>query len=109
MPEVATLDTMIKGWFVGPFSPTVWSTDLFECAVKRYKAGERESSHVHRIATEMTIIAQGSVRMNGVVYGENAIIKIPPGEATDFEVLEDCITFVVKVPAVLGDKYDAAE
>jgi hypothetical protein len=30
---------------------------------------------------------------------------IEPGEGTDFQVLEDTITVVAKVPSMLGDKY----
>ncbi len=43
--------------------------------------------------------------MNGVEYGQDSIIEIQPGESTDFEALTDTITFVVKIPAVSGDKY----
>lgn len=99
------LSKMIKGWFIGPFSPTLFNTQDFECAVKRYRAGEREVAHVHNIATEYTVIAEGSVKMNGVIYERDSIIEIQPGEATDFEALTDVITFVVKIPAVAGDKY----
>lgn len=104
--KVSDLNVMTKGWFIGPFDPSLYKTEQFECAVKRYKAGEKEAAHVHRIATEFTVIAEGQVRMNGVVHGAGAIIEIPPGEATDFEVLTDTLTFVVKVPAVRGDKYE---
>lgn len=100
------LGSMKKGWFIGPFVPTVFNTDQFECAVKRYTAGDHEASHVHRVATEFTVIVEGEVRMNGVKYGRDSIIEIQPGEATDFEALTDTITFVVKVPAVGGDKYE---
>lgn len=99
------LKDMVRGWFVGPFSPTLCNTQQFECAVKRYQAGDREAAHVHQVATEFTVIAEGSVKMNGVVYERDSIIEIKPGEPTDFEALTDVITFVVKIPAVAGDKY----
>ena len=99
------LNSMIKGWFIGPFLPTVFKTDQFECAVKRYAAGDHEALHVHQIATEFTVIVEGKVRMNGLEYGRDTILEIPPGDATDFEALTDVITFVVKIPAVQGDKF----
>lgn len=99
------LTDMIKGWFIGPFQPSLFSTADFECAVKRYHAGDRETAHVHRVATEFTVIVEGSVRMNDMIYDRDAIIEILPGESADFEALTDVITFVVKTPAVLGDKY----
>jgi mannose-6-phosphate isomerase-like protein (cupin superfamily) len=108
MPDsrVLNLRDMTKGWFIGPFMPTALSTDQFECAVKRYQTGEKEGRHVHRVATEYTVIVSGEVRMNGMVYGVDAVIEIPPGQSTDFEALSDTVTVVVKVPAVPGDKYE---
>ncbi|WP_334118230.1 hypothetical protein [Limnobacter sp.] len=99
------LNQFIKGWFLGPFSPTLKQTEHFECAVKKYKAGDYEEKHYHSVATEYTVIATGRVLMNGIEYGADSIIEIRPGEATDFEALVDTITFVVKTPAVTGDKY----
>lgn len=100
------ISDMKKGWFIGAFEPSIMKTTLFECAVKSYLTGEKEKAHVHRIATEYTVIVTGSVRMNNMVYGAGTILEILPGESTDFEALSDVTTFVVKVPCVLGDKYE---
>lgn len=100
------LSDMHKGWFAGPFLPTALHTEAFECAVKRYDAGTREPRHVHRLATEITVIVEGRVRMNGVEHGRDSIVCIAPGQATDFEALTDVVTVVVKTPAVPGDKHD---
>lgn len=102
---VHDLNHFIKGWFIGPFTPTLDPCTAFECAVKKYCAGDYEAKHHHRVATEYTVIATGRVRMNGVEYGPDSIVETKPGEATDFEALTDSITFVVKMPAVTGDKY----
>ncbi|OQS38691.1 hypothetical protein [Chromobacterium haemolyticum] len=102
---VHDLKKFIKGWFIGPFLPTLDPNTVFECAVKKYDAGDYEAKHYHRVATEYTVIATGRVRMNGVEYGPDSIVEIRPGMATDFEALTDVITFVVKTPAVIGDKY----
>jgi quercetin dioxygenase-like cupin family protein len=74
-------------------------------AVKNYKAGERDEKHYHKIATEITVISKGKVLMNGIEYNEGDIIVIEPGEATDFEALEQTITTVIKIPCVKDDKY----
>lgn len=103
--RLAELGQMKKGWFIGPFQPAVLSTEQFECAVKRYAAGDREDRHVHRLATEVTVIVDGRVRMNGVEYGRDSIITIAPGVSTDFEALTEVVTLVVKTPAVMGDKH----
>lgn len=101
----AQLDDMIKGWFVGNFDPTLIKTDQVEVAVKKYKKGEYESRHYHRLATEITVIVSGRVRMNGVEYKEGDIIVIEPYESTDFEALENTINTVVKFPGATNDKY----
>lgn len=60
---------------------------------------------MHKVATEMTVIVRGRVRMNGVEFRAGDIIVIQPGSGTDFEVIEDTVTTVVKIPSVRGDKY----
>lgn len=98
-------DNLIKGWFVGNFSPSCFNTDVCEVAVKRYKKQDSESSHHHKIATEITFIVDGLVQMNNITYGQGSIILIEPGESTDFIAIEDTTTVVVKVPCVSNDKY----
>jgi mannose-6-phosphate isomerase-like protein (cupin superfamily) len=99
------LDIFTKGWFVGNFSPTLAATDAVEVAVKHYRAGEAEGAHYHKVATELTLIVSGRVRMSGEEVGPGEIIKIEPGQATDFVPLTDVTTVVVKLPCVKGDKY----
>jgi hypothetical protein len=106
--KVFSLDDMTKGWFVGNFSPTVLSTHQVEVAVKRYKAGEYELAHHHKIATEITVIIDGEVRMNDVVYRAGAILVIEPNTPTDFLALTDVTTTVVKFPGANDDKYPGA-
>ena len=99
------LNEMVKGWFIGNFAPSVCQTDHFEVAVKKYKSGDYESAHFHKVATEITVIAKGKVRMNKIEYSDGAIIVINPNEVTDFFAITDVITTVVKFPSVANDKY----
>lgn len=101
----ARLEEMVKGWFVGGFSPTAYQTQACEVAVKHYKAGDNESAHYHKIATEITLVVSGRVRMVGKEWGPGDIIVLTPGEATAFEALTDAVNVVVKTPGVLNDKY----
>jgi hypothetical protein len=107
--EKYKLDEMTKGWFVGGFQPTVFQTQDCEVSVKRYSKGDYEPPHFHKIATEITVIVSGRVRMCGREFQENDIIVLKPGEITEFEVLEDSITTVVKIPGALNDKYLPSE
>lgn len=104
--KLFNLASMIKGWFVGSFQPTIIDTNEVEVAVKRYSQGDYEASHHHKIATEITVIVSGYVEMNGKTYGPNDIIVIEPGESTDFKCLTDnVVTCVVKYPGASNDKY----
>lgn len=96
---------MIKGWFVGGFSPTAYSTQVCEVAVKNYKQGENETAHFHKVATEITLVLSGQIRMAGKEWSAGDIIVLEPGEISEFEALTDAVNVVVKVPGVLDDKY----
>ncbi len=99
------LKDMRDGWFVGNFLPTCFNTKECEVACKYYKSGDNEKAHTHKIATEITVIASGLVKMNAVEYKSGDIIVLEPGDITDFQVLKNTITVVVKVPSMAKDKY----
>lgn len=99
------LSDMVRGWFIGDFTPTALTTQTVEVGVKLYKAGDSEERHFHKIATEVTVILSGRVRVNGVEFASGDIIIIEPMESADFEVLEDVTTVVVKLPGTTNDKY----
>lgn len=104
--RTARIDEMIKGWFVGNFEPTLYRTEDVEVAVKKYRAGDAEGTHYHKIATELTVIVSGSVCMNGTTYQEGDIIIMEPGDVTDFRALTDAVNVVVKIPGAKNDKYE---
>lgn len=99
------LNDMVKGWFVGAFNPTAYTTNACEVAVKSYKAGEKEAMHYHKVATEITLILSGRVRMAGQEWSEGDIVVLEPGEATDFEAITNAVNVVVKTPGALDDKF----
>jgi hypothetical protein len=103
--QVAKLEHMVRGWFVGAFSPTTYSTSEVEVGFKSYVKGDKEARHFHKIATEITLIHKGRVKMNGQEFRAGDIIVLQPMESCDFEVLEDTDTVVVKVPGAQNDKF----
>lgn len=103
--RTAKMEDMVCGWFVGNFDPTVYRTNECEVALKRYGKGDVEKAHFHKIATEITVVVSGSVKMNGVVYQTGDIIVEEPGDITDFEALSDAVNIVVKCPGANDDKY----
>lgn len=103
--KIASLNNMVKGWFVGNFEPTLYRTNDVEVAVKYYKAGDCEAAHYHKIATEITVIVEGTVQMFGQNFGEGSIIIVDPNDVTDFFAVTDAVTAVVKLPGANDDKY----
>jgi anti-sigma factor ChrR (cupin superfamily) len=99
------LNDFFKGWIIGNFEPTIHHTDDFEVGIKYYTAGEIEPKHFHALAIEYTAIVYGKVRMNGMEYNKGDIIQIDKNEATNFEVMEDTATVIVKMPSAKNDKY----
>jgi hypothetical protein len=104
--NVKKLNEFKKGWFVGNFNPSLIKTNDVEVGIKKYKCGDYENKHYHKLATEITIIISGKVSMNGNIYTSDDVIVINPLESVDFLVLEDTISTVVKFPGVNNDKYE---
>jgi len=104
--EKFKIEDMIGGWFIGNFTPSLFKTNDVEVAVKKYKKGDKEKLHYHKIATEFTLVLDGRVRMSGQEFSNGDIIKINPFDITDFEALTDVSTVVVKLPGANNDKYE---
>jgi len=103
--KVERLDSMLRGWFIGDFEPSVLRTGQFEVAVQRFRAGDHEQKHVHKVATEVTVIVSGQAKMNGRELDAGDIVVLAPGEPADFRAVTDVTTAVVKVPGAKNDKY----
>ena len=104
--KVEKLSDMTKGWFVGNFDPSIYKTNDCEVGVKCYNKGDYEKKHFHKIATEITVIVKGRVRMFNQEFSEGDMIVVEPGEVTDFEAVEDSMNVVVKLPGANNDKYE---
>ena len=103
--KITKLSAMTNGWLIGDFEPSLLKTKDFEVAVQRFEVGEYAEWHVHKVATEYTVIVSGRAEMNGEPVGAGDIIVLAPGEGTDFRALTEVTTAVVKTPCVKGDKY----
>lgn len=103
--KTAKLKDMVRGWFVGNFEPSLYKTNDVEVAIQNYSAGTFEAAHYHKIATEITVIQSGTVKMFDKVWNTGDIVIVEPGEVTSFEALTDAVTVVVKLPGANNDKY----
>ena len=103
--RTAKLKDMVRGWFVGNFEPTLYRTNDVEVGVKEYVAGDFEEAHYHKIATEITVVLSGKIKMCDKVLNVGDIIILEPGDVTSFEALTDAVLTVVKLPGANNDKY----
>jgi mannose-6-phosphate isomerase-like protein (cupin superfamily) len=103
--RVDKLDQMVRGWFVGDFSPVAYRSSDFEVGVKRFAAGESETPHVHKIITEVNCVISGRVQFNGKEFGAGDIITIEPSDACAFRSITESVIVVVKSPSIPSDKH----
>lgn len=101
---VRNINDFFKGWIIGNFEPSILKEN-YEVGLKYYKTGDFEQKHHHKIATEITVIASGKVKMFDKIFSTGDIIIVEPNDSTSFEVLEDTITLVVKTQSIQDDKY----
>lgn len=100
------LSRMKGGWFIGDFDPSIIQSKEFEACYKLHKKGENWPRHIHKIATEITVLIRGRMRIMGQTLESGDIFVIYPNEISDPEFLEDCEVIIVKLPSVIGDKYE---
>lgn len=102
--DVSRIDDFFKGWIVGDFKPSLHKNSEFEVAVKFFKQGEIETSHKQLIATEITVVIEGEIRLGGSTFKRGDIISIPPNEVAAFESLTDSSLVCIKFPSLPNDK-----
>jgi hypothetical protein len=98
------IDDFVNGWFVGNFLPSLFETEHFEIAVKYFKAGDREAKHFQMVATEITVVIEGSVEINGEIFCDADIIVINPPEIAEFLSITASKLVCVKFPSSPNDK-----
>jgi hypothetical protein len=102
--ETHKLEDFKLGWVVGDFNPALIHSKDVEMAIKHFRKGDVEPSHKQLIATEITIVVNGEIRLGDSKYGVDQIVIIPPGIYADFEALTDCSLVCIKYPSLPSDK-----
>ena len=98
------LKDMKGGWFVGAFTPTAYSTD-FEVGIHTHSKGEHHQDHFHKLGTEINLVLDGSVSINGSVFNKDDIFILYPYELSCVEYLTDVRICVVRNISDTTDKY----
>ena len=96
--EVFKLKDMRHGWYAGNFTPTSFSTDLFEACYRTHPKGETWDTHYHEHITEVNLLVSGKMRLQNTELNSGDIFIIKPYEIADPEFLEDCTIMCIKTP-----------
>jgi quercetin dioxygenase-like cupin family protein len=102
--EIYKVEDFFKGWVVGDFSPSLHRNSDFEMAVKFFQKGDTEAAHMQLIATEITVVIEGEIRLGGCTFTRGDIISIPPNEVAGFESITDSSLVCIKFPSIPNDK-----
>jgi hypothetical protein len=105
MKKYKLSDAGARGWFVGNFPEAVVKTQDFECCWATNKAGNVDTPHMHKIITEIQLITEGRVVINGEEFGPGDIYVSEPGEEYRAHYLEDTKVVALKFPSLPSDKY----
>lgn len=95
---------MKGGWFVGAFQPTAFHTGACEVSYKIHRTGEAWPTHYHCDATEINLLTQGRMTIQGRELVEGTIFVLEPYEVANPVFHADCHVVCVKVPGVRDDK-----
>jgi quercetin dioxygenase-like cupin family protein len=95
-----------RGWFIGNFEPSVLKTKEFEVSYMRHAKGEIWDAHYHKESIEYNVLIEGKMIIQGITLVSGDVFVFDKGEIADPVFLEDCKLIVVKVPSIIGDKYE---
>lgn len=98
------LSAMTRGWFVGNFEPSVYTTSDAEVSVRRLEKGYCEPSHFHQAVTKIIVVLSGKLCMFEKEWVEDHIIVMEPGDISSIEALEDSRIAMLIFPGIKNDK-----
>jgi len=104
--KIQKLSDMTRGWFVGNFSPSVFTTEDFEVGFLSHKAGEHWPKHFHKESVEINLLVSGKMIIQGHEILPGDIFILDKFEIADPVFIDDCSLVVVKTKSVKGDKYE---
>lgn len=100
------LDSMVRGWCVGNFEPSILKTDLFEVGYLKHPKGQVWPAHIHKKVDEYNILIKGKMNINNETIEAGEIFVVPHGMLTSAKFLEDCEIVCIKTPSITTDKYN---
>ena len=96
---------MHKGWFIGDFEPTAYSTKDFEASYRTHHKGEKWDVHYHKVGTEINLLVSGKMSIQNKTLNSGDIFIIHPYELANPVFFEDCEVICIKTPSAPSDKF----
>lgn len=100
-----TIDSFVRGWFIGDFEPSILRTKTWEMALLKHSKGEKWDFHYHSQADEVNVLLSGRMMLNGHEIRARNVFTIPKKQIACPLFLEDCVVLCIKTPSVIGDKF----
>lgn len=97
---------MTRGWFVGDFEPSAFRSEQFEVGIAEHPEGSFWPKHYHKEITEISLVLEGTLRINNQIIKAGEIFVLLPYEVVEPEFLTDCKLVVIKTPSKPKDKYE---
>lgn len=103
---IKRLEDFTRGWFMGDFEPSLIRTKDFEVGILTHTKGEVWPKHYHKLADEYNVLIKGKMTVNGTELNTGDVFIIEKNEVSEPKFLEDCTVLVIKIPSIIGDKYE---
>lgn len=101
---VSSINNVKNGWFIGNFPKAVFQSKDFEVCWRIHPAGQDWDLHYQQKSTEINLLINGKMILNGQDLISGDIFIIEPYEITDVKFIEDCSIVCVKTPSIPEDK-----
>jgi hypothetical protein len=103
--KFSNLDNFTRGWIVGDFQPSLFSTKDNDIGILRINKGDKSDGHFHKNHIEYNIIIEGKVKIKNNILIKNDIFIYEPLDKSYVEFLKNTILLVIKNPSTKNDKY----
>ena len=81
--EIFDIKDMVRGWFVGAFSPSVYQTEDFEVGYLSHAQGEKWPAHYHEKVLEINLLVKGKIKFGDVIIEPGNVFIFKPFEVSE--------------------------
>lgn len=104
MPIFHKVESFLRGWIIGDFTPSLLRTQDFEICIVSHKKNEKSSPHYHTSSTEINVVLSGNLEVNGSVLRKHDIFIYERNEVSNVRFISDSELCVIRVPSKPDDK-----